>query len=129
MVEIKKENSMDAVKALKKLKEYAQKHISREGYLNATEVELQNDLDALYDIILDSLILGRIERGEEKTYTLEEVKNELEDLFGSEAQHMKNHMKNVLEKNIEQNMCAKYRWTEDNQIVVDYDLCEQIKNE
>jgi hypothetical protein len=129
MVEIKKENSMDAVKALKKLKEYAQKHIGREGYLNATEVELQNDLDALYDIILDSLILGRIERGEEKTYTLEEVKNELEDLFGSEAQHMKNHMENVLEKNIEQNMCAKYRWTEDNQIVVDYDLCEQIKNE
>jgi hypothetical protein len=129
MVEIKKENSMDAVKALKKLKEYAQKHIGREGYLNATEVELQNDLDTLYDIILDSLILGRIERGEEKTYTLEEVKNELEDLFGSEAQHMKNHMENVLEKNIEQNMCAKYRWTEDNQIVVDYDLCEQIKNE
>jgi hypothetical protein len=129
MVEIKKENSMDAVRALKKLKEYAQKHIGREGYLNATEVELQNDLDTLYDIILDSLILGRIERGEEKTYTLEEVKNELEHLFGSEAQHMKNHMENVLEKNIEQNMCAKYRWTEDNQIVVDYDLCEQIKNE
>lgn len=123
---------MDAIKALEQLKEYAQKYINREGYLNATTIELQNDLDILYNIILDSLILGRIERGEEKTYTLEELEKELEKEFGTEAQHMKNHMESFVKKdmqNIEQGICAKYKWTEDNEIVVYYDLCEQIKDE
>lgn len=60
-----------------------------------------------------------------KTYTLNEAIEELG--LGNEAEHIKNHMAKVGKKDIqelEQNMCARYEWAEDDEVVVFYDLCE-----
>jgi hypothetical protein len=50
-----------------------------------------------------------------------------DEVFGTEAQHMKNHMAKVGTKDLqelEQNMCARYDWAEDDELVVFYDLCD-----
>jgi Tfp pilus assembly ATPase PilU len=60
-----------------------------------------------------------------KTYTLNEAIEELG--LGNELEHIKNHMEKVGTKDIqelEQNMCARYEWAEDDEIVVFYGLCE-----
>lgn len=57
------------------------------------------------------------------TYTLDEV---IDEVFGTEAEHMRNHMAKVGKddiKELEKNMCARYDWAEDDEIVVYYDLC------
>lgn len=49
------------------------------------------------------------------------------DDYGTEAEHMKNHMAKVGTKDIqdlEQNMCKRYEWAENDEIVVYYDLCD-----
>ena len=56
----------------------------------------------------------------------------IDDDLGTERQHMLNHMAKVGTKDIkelEQNMCARYEWAEDDEVVVFYDLCdtEEIK--
>lgn len=52
------------------------------------------------------------------------------DDYGTEAEHMRNHMEKVARQDIqelqklEQNMCARYEWTEDDELAVFYHLCE-----
>jgi hypothetical protein len=60
---------------------------------------------------------------EEPTYTLDEA---LFEVFGTEAEHIKNHMAKVGTKDLQElepNMCARYDWAEDDEIVKFYDLC------
>jgi hypothetical protein len=55
----------------------------------------------------------------EGTYTLDEV-------YGTEAEHIRNHMTNIGVKDLQElepNMCARYDWAEDDEIVKFYDLC------
>ena len=64
-----------------------------------------------------------------KTYTLNEAIIELG--LGNELEHIKNHMIKVGAKDLnelEQNMCARYEWAEDDEVVVFYDLCETEDN-
>ena len=59
----------------------------------------------------------------EKTYTLQEAIDYIE--MGTEAEHIKNHMAKVAEKDIQElNMCARYDWAEDDDVVQFFNICE-----
>ena len=56
----------------------------------------------------------------------------IDEDYGTEAKHMLNHMNKVAKKDIQElsdNMCARYDWAEDDDVVVYYDLCDTIGGE
>lgn len=53
----------------------------------------------------------------------------IDEDYGTETQHMLNHMAKVGKKDIqelEKNMCARYDWAEDDEVVQFFDLCDTI---
>jgi len=100
--------------------------------LKATLQKNEQNLEAirvLEDIVK---IVNRIHIDDnEKTYTLQEAINYIE--MGTEAQHVKNHMNKVAQKDIqeleERNLCERYAWAEDDDLVEFYDLCDKLEKE
>jgi hypothetical protein len=99
--------------------------------LKATLQKNEQNLEAirvLEDIV--NIVDGIHIDDNEKTYTLQEAIDYIE--MGTEAEHIKNHMAKVGKKDIqelEKNMCARYDWAEDDDVVVYYDLCDTIGGE
>jgi hypothetical protein len=80
--------------------------------LQRTEQNIQA-IKALEDIVK---IVSRLRIDDEETYTLDEA---LDEVYGTEAQHIKNHMAKVGTKDIQElekieQTCARYDLVEDD---------------
>lgn len=76
--------------------------------------------------------LAKTEQNIQAVQVLEEIvktihRVRIDDDYGTERQHMINHMNKVAKKDIKElkdNMCARYDWAEDDELVQFYELCE-----
>ena len=139
--------------ALKKLYLWAQTYVDEYSSVHGSEEELQAMVDEAYYIIREALNIQ-----DEKIFNENEImakieSNEFEDL-GNEVNHIKNHLQNIhnkeskiLDENIQKktvgnwvvednvvkfiendNLCARYEWAENDELVIFYDLCDVEEN-
>lgn len=143
---------MKPSEALKKLYLWAQTYVDEYSSVHGSEEELQAMVDEAYHIVKEALGIQE-EHFNENEIMAKIQSNEFKNL-GNEATHIKNHLQNIhnkesriLEETIQpeikgkwivedntvtfisdDNLCARYEWAEDDELVVFYDLCDTEEN-
>jgi hypothetical protein len=137
---------MKPIDALKKLYLWSQRYVRE--YSSVHEENLQVVLDKAYYIIKEALsdqteyfneneIMAKLESDEFETLGNEtnHIKNHLQNVHNKESTILEKHIKKetkgkwIIEDNVvrfieNDNLCARYEWTEDDEMVVFYDLCD-----
>jgi hypothetical protein len=137
---------MKPIDALKKLYLWSQRYVRE--YSSVHEENLQVALDEAYHIIKEALsdqteyfneneIMAKLESDEFETFGNEtsHIKNHLQNVHNKESRILDEHIKKetkgkwIVENNTvrfieNDNLCARYEWTEDDEMVVFYDLCD-----
>jgi hypothetical protein len=118
------EQNIQAIKVLEDIvKSVDRLRIDDEPTLEHLFGDVEYDLNKLTLVDEPTLDDDDIEYVWVNNYPLDEA---LDEVYGTEAQHIKNHMAKVGTKDIQElepNMCARYDWAEDDEIVKFYDLC------
>ena len=137
---------MKPIDALKKLYLWSQRYVRE--YSSVHEENLQVVLDKAYYIIKEALsdqteyfneneIMAKLESDEFETLGNEtrHIKNHLQNVHNKESRVLNEHIEKetkgkwIIEDNVvrfieNDNLCARYEWTEDDEMVVFYDLCD-----